>query len=119
MKKDIQRLADAVPKIIKIAGYPWSVSLQKDWLIGPDNKNKWGFCSPSNLALSIGNLNGMPAKEYFVGILLHEVFHAVWSLSNLRPKETEENVALAFEVGLIQVFKDNPDFLNWVKKGLK
>lgn len=119
MKKEVANLLKTIPKSLKVGAYDFTVSTFPDFLVGPDEQQKWGLCSFSELKLSVGNTEGMPSSQMFVGVLLHEVLHAIWSNQNLKNKETEENVILAMEVGLISLFRDNPGFLDWIKKGLK
>lgn len=119
MKKEVTALFNTAPKTLKVGAYNYDVILDPEWIIGSDEKNKWGTCDTVKFTLSVGNLKEMPSAPFLVGILLHEIFHAIWAHQNLRPKESEENVMVAFEVGMVQVLRDNPNLLDWIKKGLK
>lgn len=49
--------------------------------------------------------------------LLHEAMHEVWSLSGLRdrfPMKTEETIITMMEPWLFVLFRDNPDFVDWL-----
>lgn len=118
MKKEIATLLRFAPETVKVGAYPWKVVYQDAFLTGDDDKKKWGLCDFANHRLSIGNIIGMPSKEMLVGIFFHELMHAIYSNYNLKNKDTEENVIMAFEAGFMQVFKDNPDVLKFIQKGV-
>lgn len=119
MKKDVQTLLKTLPEKIKIGAYTWTVEAKKDWVIGSDEKNKWGLCDPSNFHMVVGNVEGMATAAFFTGVLLHEIGHAIWHTANLRDRETEENVMIAFETGFVALYRDNPGLLDFIKKGVK
>lgn len=119
MKKEVQKLLPTLPKKLKIGAYNYDIVTLPDYITGDDDRKKWGLCSPSEQKLTLANIEGMPSSEMLVGLLIHEVIHAIWNDRNLKPRETEENIVLAFEVGLVSLFRDNPGLLDWIKKGLK
>ena len=51
--------------------------------------------------------------------LLHEILHAVWALHALSDDDKEERIVTALGNGLSQVFRDNPELVTFIKKGLK
>jgi hypothetical protein len=119
LKKEVQALLKIAPSTVKVGAYPWSIVYSDKFVMGADEKEKWGLCSYAEHKLSIGNLEGMPSTEMLVGIVLHELFHAIWGTQNLKNRDTEENVIMAFETGLLQVLKDNPDLFRFIQKGIQ
>lgn len=62
------------------------------------------------------DLSGPP----LVDTVLHEMLHAIWKAGQLKDKkEEEERVVAVTATYLTQIFRDNPQFLNWIKKNLK
>ncbi|WP_298983369.1 hypothetical protein [uncultured Roseibium sp.] len=59
--------------------------------------------------------------EELANTVLHEVLHACFhtsGLTGLPPGETEELTVTVLGNALTQVFRDNPEFLDWVSKTL-
>ncbi|CTQ45686.1 hypothetical protein [Roseibium aggregatum] len=57
-------------------------------------------------------------NEDIVNSVIHEVLHACFytsNLSRLDPGEHEEMTVTMLANSLTQVFRDNPDFLDWVR----
>jgi hypothetical protein len=51
--------------------------------------------------------------------LLHEPMHAIWANSKLPSRPSEERAVTALSRGLIQVFRDNPGYLQHLDALLK
>ncbi len=58
-----------------------------------------------------------PRQE--AGVLLHEAFHAIWDIYQVRDDDKEERIVSVFEVGMAQVLRDNPEFGEWLRQALK
>jgi hypothetical protein len=55
-----------------------------------------------------------------VDTLLHEVFHAIWAIGQLKDKGQEEERAVAvMATYMTQVIRDNPHLMRWIAKNLK
>ena len=58
-----------------------------------------------------------PAK---VDTLLHEVFHAIWAMGQLKSKAQKEERAVSFMATyMTQVLRHNPQVIRWSSKNLK
>ena len=54
-----------------------------------------------------------------VDTLLHEVFHAIWSIGQLKEKDQEEERAVAVMASyMTQILRDNPHLVKWITKNL-
>jgi plastocyanin len=114
----LKTLANSLPKVLKVGPYPYAIEFAPDWIKVGDDK-KWGTCDHSTHTIAVSNYSVMPNQEMLVGVVLHELLHAVWAVGNLPNRTKEETAVTVLETGLLQVFKDNPSFLDWIKKGLK
>lgn len=81
-------------------------------LLPPDLEmtDKYGWCDKVNakIYLYVGDEPLMTADT-----LLHEVIHATWAWMGLDEKHDEESVATRLSAGLINVFYDNPELLEY------
>lgn len=119
MKKEIKALAKQLPKKFKLGGFVFNLRTEKDWLINDNKENSWGLFSSMREELVIGNLEGMPSKTALVGILWHELFHAMHYQQQLPKKAKEEELAQSFEQAFLMLIIDNPWLLPWTIKGTK
>ena len=54
-----------------------------------------------------------------VDTLLHELFHAIWSIGQLKEKDQEEERAVAVMASyMTQILRDNPNVVMWITKNL-
>ena len=54
-------------------------------------------------------------------LVTHEILHSVWYLrqfSNLKPSDAEEDIVNGMSTHLIEIFKNNPDFMRWFLQNL-
>lgn len=114
----IKILANALPKKLKIGPYPWTIKFADGWAKYEDS-NKWGLCDHGTATITISSPETMPSKEMLIGVVIHEVLHAIWTIAGLPVKAKEEEAVAGMEVGLLQLVKDNPSFIAWIMKGLK
>ncbi len=55
-----------------------------------------------------------------VDTLLHEIFHAIWAMGQLKSKAQKEERAVAvMATYMTQVIRDNPHLMKWITKNLK
>lgn len=113
-----KQLAASLPKKLTIGPYPYRIEFADEWLMFEGSK-KWGLCSFDTCIISITNPSLFPSTEMFVGVVIHEILHAMWSVGNIPDRTKEEPAVLALETQLVQLFKNNPTFIAWVTKGLK
>jgi hypothetical protein len=107
-------MLEGLPKRIKIGAYDWQVVVETE---GDDTYGQSDF-EKRSLRLW-PHLLTSPAHA--VGIVLHECLHVIYdnyAVKKVR-KNKEEATVLAFEEGLVSLFRDNPKLLTWIKKCLK
>lgn len=113
-------LAKALPRKLKIGPYPYTLEFAEGWVkMKGDDGNKWGLCDHAAHKIVITGPEIFPNKTMLVSVVVHEVLHGVWTAQSLPNKVKEEEAVASLEVGLVQLFQDNPGFLDWIKKGLK
>ena len=49
-------------------------------------------------------------------ILLHEIEHAIWDEAGLAEGDSEEKIVSAVSNIRMQVFRDNPDVIDWISE---
>lgn len=109
-----------LPTAVKIGAYDWDVTLMYD--DGPDSETLCGQADFEPRKLRIWPKN-LTSPAHAAGIVLHECLHVIFDNQGLehmkRGKEDrEEQIVLAFEAGLIALYRDNPRLLAWMTKWL-
>lgn len=56
---------------------------------------------------------------FMADTFLHEVTHAIYYVWGIRDEDDEERTVSTLTTGKIQVYRDNPWLLDWLKKALK
>ena len=98
-----------IPNLIKIGYRTYEVIP----LTTPDFEmtDKWGWCDKINAKIYI-----YTSEEPLVtaDTLMHEVIHATWTWMGLDEKHDEEAAATRLGTGLINVFYENSDLLEYL-----
>ena len=69
-----------------------------------------GFCDPETQTIGlVGSQSGDSMQDTF----LHEVFHAIVHVMDLKETETEENYVRRLATGLCTVWNNNPAAFKW------
>jgi len=97
-----------LPKTLKIGYRVYDIVP----LSSPDFEmtDKYGWCDKVNSRIYL-YVSDQPMVT--ADTLLHEVIHAVWSWMGLEERHDEEAAATRLGTGLINVFYDNPDLLEF------
>lgn len=107
-KKNIRR---KTPKKIKIGYSDFRIVPRSDqW--GKRHK-AYGDCSPDEARIQYVSSQ---KKNELVNTILHECLHGIVYMFdiNFKNQEAEEKVVRKMANGLHMVFKDNPNFLEWI-----
>jgi hypothetical protein len=100
-----------IPKRIKIGYSNFKIiPRSKHWGI----RNKaYGMCEPEDAKIQYNN---NLKKDELVNTILHEVIHGIVYMYDIPFKnmKDEESVVRKLANGLHTVFKDNPNFLEWI-----
>ncbi len=108
-------LIRTLPRKLKIGAYDWRIK------IATGDNDAWGETEALKQEITIWP-EDMPSAHFCVGIVLHEILHALYSVDWLEPADTEakeESIVAGYERGLVALFRDNPKLLTWIKRGLK
>ena len=69
--------------------------------------------------MAIGLQDKYVSDQREAEIALHETLHAVFEVYGVRPKDSEERIVGQMSLGLAQIVRDNPKFINWLRTKLK
>lgn len=64
-------------------------------------------------------LDGGMNKVKTIDTLIHEINHAIYWAYGIEDEDKEERIVGTFATALTQVFRDNPDLLDFIKHNLK
>ncbi len=115
--RQVGECLEGLPNHLKIGPHDWAIGriIEESDLCGQAD------FAVHHLKLWPLNLN---SPAHAVGILLHETLHVIFE-QHKRDKlprdkeEREESIVTAYEIGLVSLFRDNPKFVNWMKKWLR
>ena len=118
MENETLTCIKSLPPLLKIGPYDWKVRLREE--SGGD------LCGQADFGTHELNLwpQNLTSPSHVAGIVIHECLHGIWDTYGLekaprKKDEREEAIVVGFEAGLISLFRDNPKFLNWLKKWLR
>jgi hypothetical protein len=113
-----KRLLKTLPPRVKVGPLWWKLVHGVNPPDEPDESHiAWGQTNTGKLQIWVSEQ--CPTKEYAVGVLLHELFHAAIYSFNVVAQKKEEQQAMFAELWLVSVFQDNPWLIDWIKKGLR
>lgn len=90
----------------------------RTWKIRPyppakaDKAREDGACVYATTTLLVRNHNRSTVQR--ANTLLHEMEHAIWDEAGLTAGDSEEKIVSAVSNIRMQVFRDNPDVINWI-----
>ena len=111
----IASVLKTLPRRIKVGANDWRIK------VGTDPSEDYGETDFDKAIITIWPANHQ-SPERLVGTVIHELLHVIHEDKELTANADfyeEEVVVVAFEQGLISLFRDNPKLLNWIKRGLK
>jgi hypothetical protein len=104
---------DALPAKLRIGAHDISIhKMGESW--GKDTPGAMSFGDWSDARQTIRIRRQMRSKALAVDVILHEVFHAIYTLSGLRQNDGEERTVMVMASSLTQVLRDNPAFAKWL-----
>src|SRR6476660_5638592 len=112
MTPDVESGLKTLPRRIKVGAYDWRIK------IATGDNDAWGLTEWDSYRITIWP-DDMPSAQFLVGIVLHELLHAIYAADWLTMADQEEAIVQGFERGLVALYRDNPKLLNWIKRGLK
>jgi hypothetical protein len=120
MNDQVTAILRTLPRRIKVGAYDWRVVIHD----GPDDKYGEADFATHHINLWPENLIDGP---HAVGVVIHELLHVIYGDRNVievlsngdDTEEHEEGIVLAFENGIVSLYRDNPKLLTWIKRGFK
>lgn len=111
------KLLAEMPRQVRVGSYDFQIVNQPEPMV-ENGEVSYGDCSLQTQTITIV-VDDTTTKKQVVGLLIHEILHAMWDDRNLKKRPAEEDVVLAYEYGWVNLFRDNPKLISWMKKGLK
>ncbi len=107
---DLQTAIRRMPRKLRLGAFDYAV------VVWDGESDDWGQIDQDNHTISIWP-NEMPSTNHLVSILIHEILHSFYNeATQIGGEETTVSV---FSERLVDLFRDNPKLLTWIKKGLK
>ena len=102
-----------LPDTIRIGPHDFKVVI-----VPPAVSERFGYnggfsCDDLQITLSSGYKGSR-----LVEIFLHEMNHAVYWVTGMRPDDDEERTVDALAMQWSQIYRDNPVLLKWIKQSL-
>ncbi len=102
---------ETLPAVLKISAYDIRlINLLSDE--EGDDQVTWGKWS-MNLQL-IKLKADQPSPYFAVDTLLHEIFHAIWCIYNIKREDDEERSVSTVATAVTDLFRRNPGLLYWL-----
>lgn len=103
------KYVQALPDTVRVGPYHFKIC-KVEKIDGEDKY--FGMFHGAEETISI--ILNQPSKTRAADTLMHEILHAIWYTSN--PNGDEEEMVSCLATALIQVFKDTPALLAWIKR---
>lgn len=101
---------DNFPEKLRIGPYDIKVKLVID--LKNESQEIWGAYMPNDFTLVFNTIQ--PNCHHATVVVLHEIGHAVYSVYECYPKDSEERLISVLSMGWAQVYRDNPTLLEWI-----
>lgn len=122
LEQEIERIVDGLnapelPASLRIGPYDYTVRAVDE--LESLKTGFSGFCDKGELEIGIADFIPPQRKAE---VALHEVIHACFQTGDLlegEPGFTEEKIVTVLAQQLMQVVRDNPEFVAWFSENLK
>ncbi len=108
------KLTDLLPKKIKVIAFDIAIH---QWESKEANAlQRWGQFNADEMVIRIDkSLN--PIK--MIDVLVHEINHAIYWAYGMEDEDKEERIVGMFATAWTQVYRDNPELLEFIMEALK
>lgn len=106
--------ADRLPKRLRVAAYDFKIELLTHHQ--STARRAFGECSINEQLISIQE--EMPNLAKLVDTVLHEAGHAIYWAYGIDDADKEERIVGAMGTAWTQVWRDNPDLLDWLSAAM-
>jgi hypothetical protein len=104
---------NCLPDSLRIG--PFDVRIEKHEKLC--DEDTWGTYNGASLLMQFQS--GQPSNPFAADTVLHEINHAIYRIFALRDSDDEERIVTVMATGMIQVLRDNPALLIWLKDTLE
>jgi len=101
-----------LPKSVRVG--PYVIPLQILDELGDDVLGDFSF---GRLAIRLATTQ--PSSVFAVDTVLHELFHAIWKVYNIKQGDDEERIVTTMAMSMVQLFHDNPGLVSWLGKNAR
>jgi len=104
-----------LPKAVKVGPHYFSIIARGEkWKVSNDCEGK-----TDTVSLEIDIITENRKASFILDTLIHELFHAIWWVIDLKDEDKEEDTVRRLATGWTSVLTDNPDLLICISKYLK
>jgi hypothetical protein len=107
-RRQFSRGAPALASLLGKRGFSFTVLFMNDAQMA--GTGAVGYCDPETQTIG---LVGTQPDDSMQDTFLHEVFHAIVHVMDLKETETEENYVRRLATGLCTVWNNNPAAFKW------
>lgn len=100
----------AFPKSLRIGALKFRIEVRS---LRTEPEGNWGLYEYDKQLIELDE--APPSAEFAVDTVLHELTHAIYGCSGLKPGDDEERVVSVFATWLTMLLRDNPDLLGWLR----
>lgn len=116
-----QKILEIAPRRVRIGGFDWKV----EWGDGPlrfeQNSTMidcWGLCHRDKHLIQI-SIHERPSGRHVISTFVHELLHAIYYDRRIPADADEEATVVNLEHGLTDLLVNNPEVLDFIRKGIK
>lgn len=110
-----QKAIESLPDHVRVGGFDFAIV--KWGAHAATAAQRWGECSTIEQMIRV-QLN-MPTPFKAVDTVLHEITHALYWVYGIHDDDKEERIVGAMASAWMQIYRDNPWLLDWIKDALK
>ena len=102
-----------LPKSVKVGAWTYRIEEWPTRRAAADGKYGETDHAGSQILIDTGY-----GRQRATTTLLHELLHCVWRVWCSTDEDSHERTVTIFEEGLAAVWRDNPDVMAWIHRGL-
>jgi hypothetical protein len=108
------KVFDKLPRNLRIGPYDWTVKLIAD-LKDETGEDVSGQCVCRDFVIELNtNKDIHPFPLTALETVLHEIYHAIFSVAHFQKGDTEERICAVLASYDTQIRRDNPGLVAWI-----
>lgn len=109
------KLVQSLPDTIRVGPFDMRIVLVP--VDQATSESRWGAFHSIPQVIEL--MTTYPTLFKAADTLVHEINHAIFWAYGIDEKDEEERTVATFATGWVQVYRDNPWLLDWLKRALK